>query len=275
MTSTMLCMGHDSYVDSNSFIEDTRYLETEFVNFHSDTEAESHGTGCWSIPSASSSSAPGRTSSTGAAAQVSWLIRLGCERLSARSASRSRTTGCRKWLPRTGARHAILDWRLRRPYLLYCLAVAATTAFLLLWNLIKGVQNEWNLPMWKHHRWEEVLEVSIGVLIVTETVVTLGMLGCRVFFSSCWCVFDFCVALLTIVSIAYGLEHLGRQGEICEANVPLLLSRFVLQPARVLAMAANSYRAQQMQAGVDELQVNFDCLSSNGFMFEPLQELGG
>ena len=25
------------------------------------------------------------------------------------------------------------------------------------------IQNNWNLPQWKHHRWEEILEVTVGV----------------------------------------------------------------------------------------------------------------
>jgi hypothetical protein len=163
--------------------------------------------------------------------------------------------------------------------LLYCLVCAAITAFLLVWNLVKGVQNNWNLPQWKHHRWEEALEVTIGVLIVAETLLTMRVLGPRTFFSSCWCVFDFVVAVLTLVSIGYGLEHLGRQGEICEADVPLLLLRFVLQPARVLATVAVTYRTRQMQNGVDELRVDFDSLPAiagagiDAGVFLPLQEM--
>jgi len=171
------------------------------------------------------------------------------------------------------ARHAILAWRLERPYLLYCLACFGVTAFLLSWNLAKGVQNHWNFPQWKHHRWEELLEVGIGVLMVAETLLTMRVLGLRAFFSSGWCIFDFIVALLTIVSVCYGLEHLGTRGEICEANVPLLMLRFVLQPARVLAAVAVTYRAHRMQNRVDELRVDFNSLANGGTAFAHMQEM--
>jgi len=251
--STLLCVDRDYYPGSSYCaadpVADVHALETEFVDFASDTE---------DLPP------PGYNSSK------SWLLRLACPRLSVRKPAHAR----KRISSSERARHAILDLRLRRPYLLYCLAVSGATSFLLVWNLIKGVQNQWNLPMWKHHRWEEVLEILIGVLIVIETTVTLKMLGCRSFFGNRWCIFDFCVTLLTTLSIAYGLKHLGRKGEIVEADMPLLMVRFVLQPTRVLLMAVNSYRAQRMQAGVDELRVDFDCLPAQGTAWEPLQDFG-
>merc|ERR1712232_792847 len=133
------------------------------------------------------------------------------------------------------------SWRLRRPYLIYCVACAGVAAFLLAWNLWKGMQNNWNLPQWKHHRWEEAMEVTIGASMVVETTITMRILGVRTFFASCWCVFDFVVALLTAISIGYGLKHLGSEGEIVEADVPLLLIRFVLQPSRVLTAVLGTY----------------------------------
>lgn len=197
----------------------------------------------------------------------SWLLRLGAPVRGAGYRTRSRISRTER------ARHVILAWRLERPYLLYCLACFAVTAFLLAWNLVKGVQNNWNLPQWKHHRWEEALEVGIGVLIVAETLLTMRVLGLRAFFSSLWCIFDLAVALLTVVSVCYGLEHLGRKGEICEANVPLLMLRFVLQPARVLAAVAVTYRARRMQNRVDELRVDFDSLQNGGTAFAHMQEM--
>lgn len=255
----MLSIVECSTAATGPLIEDPAYGEVEFSAFASDTEGEPRAAPCAAAGSTSPSS-------------KSWLLRLGC----VRRAPRSRTpSGSRRWISRRErARHVVMNWRLRRPYLLYCLACAATTAFLLLWNLMKGMENNWNLPQWKHHRWEEALEVTIGVLIVGETAVTLCLLGPGHFFGNCWHIFDLAVALLTTVSIAYGLEHLGRSGEICEANVPLLMARFVLQPARMLAIVASTCRAQKMQAGVDELTVDFGCLpaASNGFGFEPLQD---
>merc|ERR1712084_192860 len=101
------------------------------------------------------------------------------------------------------------------------------------------------------------MEVTIGAAIVVETSITMRILGVRTFFASCWCIFDFSVAVLTAISIGYGLKHIGSRGEIVEADVPLLLIRFVLQPSRVLAAILGTYRTRWMQTEVDESQVDF------------------
>ncbi|CAE8711033.1 unnamed protein product [Polarella glacialis] len=195
-----------------------------------------------------------------------WLRRIGS--VDSRESARGRLSN------RDKARHAILAWRLERPYLVYSLACAFAMALLLVWNIVKGVQNNWNLPQWKHHRWEEALEVGIGAVIVVETLLTLRVLGVRTFFTSYWCLFDLLVTLLTVVSIGYGIDHLGRSGEICQAEVPLLTLRFVLQPARVLAALVGAWRTRRMQMDVEELRVDFGTLSAGGGAnFEAMQEL--
>ncbi|CAJ1397239.1 unnamed protein product [Effrenium voratum] len=193
-----------------------------------------------------------------------WLLRLGNAGGAGRHAE--------SFLSRDQTRHAILSWRLERPYLIYSLACAALMLLLLVWNVVKGVQNNWNLPQWKHHRWEEYLEVGIGIVIVLEVVLTLRLLGARDFFANGWCVFDFIVALLAVISTCYGLEHLGRQGEICEAQLPLLFVRFVLQPARLLGALVSTWRTRRMQLNVQELTVDVSNLT-NDTRFEALQEI--
>lgn len=184
---------------------------------------------------------------------ISWHVRNCCA-----------LTG-RKHLSRDDmAKHAILTWRLQRPYLIYCVCCSIATLFLLGWNCYKGVQNHWNLPQWKHNRWEEIMEVALGACMTVETALTLWVLGARTFFKDCSCVFDFGVMLLTVVSISYGLEHLGRKGEITEADVPLLCLRFVLQPARVLAVCSAARRTREMQHEVDELPIDFSVLPAGG-----------
>lgn len=208
----------------------------------------------------------GPAAPSGPSSPFHWLVRLGDY-----SGQRRRGGGGgehhiqRQRLSRSEwARHAILTWRLQRPYLIYCCGCAAIMAFLLGWNVVKGMQNSWNLPQWRHHPWEEALEVGVGVVTVSEIALTLRVLGPRAFFASCWCICDLVVALLTAVSMVYGLQHLGRMGEVCEADVPLLLLRFILQPARVLAALAATCRARRMQARVDELAVDFDALPLGG-----------
>lgn len=161
------------------------------------------------------------------------------------------------------ARHAILSFRLRWPYLIYCVVIFVFTLFLFCWNVVKGMENNWNLPQWKHHPWEEVMEVLIGACMTIETFITLRLLGVKTFFRNSWHTFDFVVMMLTILSILYGLEHLGRRGEICEADVPLLMIRFILQPIRVMATLASTCRTREMQVSIEELKVDFDMLPPN------------
>lgn len=93
-----------------------------------------------------------------------------------------------------------------------------------------------------------------------ETLITLRVIGVAVFFRNIWLVFDFIVMVLTVISIGYGLKHIGQKGEICEADVPVLMLRFVLQPIRVLAAFASTCRIRQMQDEVIELDVDFSML---------------
>eukprot|EP00405_Crypthecodinium_cohnii_P059362 CAMPEP_0206634594 /NCGR_PEP_ID=MMETSP0325_2-20121206/70123_1 /ASSEMBLY_ACC=CAM_ASM_000347 /TAXON_ID=2866 /ORGANISM="Crypthecodinium cohnii, Strain Seligo" /LENGTH=139 /DNA_ID=CAMNT_0054160397 /DNA_START=69 /DNA_END=489 /DNA_ORIENTATION=+ len=121
---------------------------------------------------------------------------------------------------------------------------------------MRGLENHWNLPQWKHHPAEEVVELAIGTCIVLETLFTMAD------------------ALLTVVSMGFGLRHLGRKGEVAEADVPLLLIRFILQPSRVVALGYSTWRTQQIQNNVRELRVDFDAVaahdpSSQSFVEQP------
>jgi len=159
------------------------------------------------------------------------------------------------------ARHAILHWRLQRRYLGYCTLCSLVTVLLLVSNLVEAVKDRWRLPHWKHHLWEEVLEVVIGLCLILETSLTLYVLGPRLFFHSPWCLFDFLVSLLTTVSIAYGVQALTMRDWPEGASLPLLLVRFALQPTRVLAVCAGIWRARRLQLEVDALQVDFSTVS--------------
>lgn len=68
-------------------------------------------------------------------------------------------------------------------------------------------------------------------------------------------------------------ELFERSPQTPQADVPLLLLRFVLQPLRVLVVAIGTYRARQMQSRVRELRVDFDTLPANGMAFESMTEL--
>jgi len=157
-----------------------------------------------------------------------------------------------------------MTWRLTKPYLAYCFLYLIVTLSLLVWYIIKGISIHWNLRAWKHLRQVESLEVLLGISLVTETLVTMRLLGVRNFFRDWWLCFDFVVMLLTVVSTGYALEHVGHRDRVRDAYFPLLMLRFVLQPVRVLAVIGSTYRIRQMQSEVDELQIDFASLSRNG-----------
>jgi len=162
------------------------------------------------------------------------------------------------WKERT--RFAILSFRLQKPYLIYCCLCLSAILFLLTWDIVKGIRNQWNLPRWEHHRWEEAIEATVGVCMVLETLITMRLRGFREFVRNLWCVVDLVVMLLFIISTAYALEHIRQEESITEANTALLLVRFALQPARSFSVLSSTYRTWQMQK-VDEMQVDFDLLS--------------
>ena len=60
--------------------------------------------------------------------------------------------------------------------------------------------------------------------------------GRKEFFTNVWCVFDLVVAVLTTISMLYAMSHLGREGEISQASLPLLVLRFIVQPCRVITL---------------------------------------
>lgn len=158
------------------------------------------------------------------------------------------------------ARHVILSFRLRRSYLVYCISIFLLTFFVFSWNLRKGIYDEWNMPGWRHHQWEEALEVFIGSCMTVETIVTMRLLGLKTFFGVLWHIFDFVVMVLTILSVLYALDHLSQGGETCEADMLLLMIRFLLQPVRVMTTLAEMYRVHEMQKNVEELSVDFNAL---------------
>lgn len=136
-------------------------------------------------------------------------------------------------------RSTIMSWRLRRSYLAYCITLSSLTTFLLVWNIVRGVQGQ----------------VFVGACLLLETALTLTVVGWRSFLQNVWCLLDAAVVLLAVVSITYGACHLATK--TFRADVPLLLLRFALQPFRMLAACAAAYRAQRMQHDVNELQIDF------------------
>eukprot|EP00929_Paragymnodinium_shiwhaense_P006625 TRINITY_DN11043_c0_g1_i2.p1 TRINITY_DN11043_c0_g1~~TRINITY_DN11043_c0_g1_i2.p1 ORF type:complete len:218 (-),score=34.97 TRINITY_DN11043_c0_g1_i2:306-959(-) len=151
------------------------------------------------------------------------------------------------------ARRGILSWRLKKEYLVYCLACTLATLVLLVWDIWRGIRHNWHFLELHHHVWEELLEVLVGLCIVVETALTCVVLGWRSFLRSWWCRFDLVVAILTATSVVYGLLHFEEATSIDQAEIPLLLVRFIVQPVRVLVVLHGTIEARRQQAAAEEI----------------------
>jgi uncharacterized membrane protein len=131
--------------------------------------------------------------------------------------------------------------------LVYTTVCAFTALGLIVWNLYRGVQNNWDLPTWEQHPVEEIIELTLCAAVVVEVAVTARIVGKSAFFDSSWCLFDLAVAGLSVLSMMYAATHLGRQGEIAQASLPFLVLRFLLQPMRFCALLHQTLNARSIQ----------------------------
>jgi hypothetical protein len=131
--------------------------------------------------------------------------------------------------------------------LIYTSVCACTALGLIVWNLYKGIQSDWDLPTWEQHPIEELIELSLCAAVVVEVAVTARIVGKSAFFESAWCLFDLAVAGLSVLSMMYAVTHLGRQGEIAQASLPFLVLRFLLQPMRFCALLHQTLNARSIQ----------------------------
>jgi len=142
-------------------------------------------------------------------------------------------------------RYLLLSWRLRPPYLLYTTVCALVALGLLLFNLFQGL-TQLSLPTWRNHPLEEGLELGLCAAIVIEVALTARLIGRKAFLANLWCVFDMCVAALSILSMGYALVHIGKDGEVAQASLPFLVLRFLLQPMRFCALLNQTLQARSM-----------------------------
>jgi hypothetical protein len=145
------------------------------------------------------------------------------------------------------SRYLLLSWRMRPPYLAYSTVCALVSLGLLVFNLVQGFKRNWHLPTWQHHPLEEATELALCGALVVEVVLTHRLLGTQAFLANSWCVFDAGVAGLSVVSMLYALTHLGSDGELAQASLPLLVLRFFLQPLRVCALVNQTLQARSLR----------------------------
>ncbi|CAD7936599.1 unnamed protein product [Amoebophrya sp. A25] len=171
-------------------------------------------------------------------------------------------------------RYSLLRWRLSRSYLGYNMALLAIVSLLLLWNL-KRLATTGFLPRWRHHPWEEALEIVIALLLLAECGTTLFLLGFDRFRRSFWLKLDFFVVCVSWLSLVWAIWQLssskhkaGQEPTLVENfELPFLVLRFMVQPLRVVSQVTQLQRAQR---SLDVDNVDFSRLEdlsgdSNGF----------
>jgi len=128
----------------------------------------------------------------------------------------------------------IVRWRQTKCYLFYCSFCFLLTLFIFIWNLVKAHNNGWSIPKWRHHVWEEFLEILLSVLIVSEILISISLVGWNEVCNVCELKFDLFVVGMTIITIGFAVLNISSGGASFEINLPFLIVRSILQPARVL-----------------------------------------
>jgi len=159
-------------------------------------------------------------------------------------------------------RQILMSWRLRRGYVIYCLLCLVLSGFLFLYTMMQGHALEWQFDLYRHQLWEEIVELVLGVSIVTETVFTYRVVGFDAFFRNKWCVFDMVLSVLTVLSWLFivtksnaWIEHL--EGYL---EMPLLAIRFALQPLRVISTFMALHKARKIQK--QQKRIEFEAIPS-------------
>jgi len=158
-------------------------------------------------------------------------------------------------------RRILLSWRLKPCYIAYCLLCLVASAFLFLYTLAQGHAADWKEDLYKEFTWVEAIELFLGVSIVAETSITYRVVGNRAFFRDKWCVFDLIISTLTGISwffIFFTAQNWATHIE-GDVEMPLLATRFGLQPLRVLSTFMALYKSRRMQKSQED--VHFEMVS--------------
>jgi len=119
-------------------------------------------------------------------------------------------------------------------YLIYSTVTCLACICLFVWNLLRAYQHSWDVPTWRNHRWEEVCEVVLGVVIILEILATFTLAGWKEVCNDWELIFDAVVLVLTSLTLIFGLCHIISGGETFEMNLPLIIIRMIMQPIRLV-----------------------------------------
>jgi len=155
------------------------------------------------------------------------------------------------------SRQTLLQWRQSNCYIFYCCFCFVLTIFLFVWNIYRAHMQGWNIPKWRHHLWEEYLEILLSLIILSELAISMWLIGCKDFFQDCELIFGFFVMAMTLVTIAFALFHIIAGGAIFELELPFLIIRFILQPLRLWYTLTHIRDAHQMHE-IDDIQMPLD-----------------
>lgn len=144
------------------------------------------------------------------------------------------------------SRQTLLRWRQSNCYIFYCCFCFVLTLFLFIWNFYRAHLNGWSIPQWRHHLWEEYLEILLSIIILSEIAISMSLIGCKDFFNDCEFIFGFFVMTMTLVTIAFALFNIVGGGTLFEFNLPFLIIRFILQPMRLCYTLMHIRDAHQM-----------------------------
>lgn len=140
-----------------------------------------------------------------------------------------------------------LGWRLRLPYLAYCLVCSYVLISLLIWRAAAGAAREGEMLLqWDERCLGEGAVIVIGVVMAAETLTATWLLGTAALQSG-WDVFDIVVALLVVSSIALSAQS---NHEVPPASALFLACRFVLRAGWT----------RYLRRSMEELQVDFGAL---------------
>ncbi|CAE8591286.1 unnamed protein product, partial [Polarella glacialis] len=139
-------------------------------------------------------------------------------------------------------RHLLLSLRLQKAYCVYCAfccvasAVICVSSFRRIARMSVAGQN---VAAHQWESWEAFLEVTIGLAVCVETLSSIWLMGLKAFCKNWLCIFDAFVASLTLLSWTLAA---AMKLSLLQAELPMLVLRFLLQPFRLLSTASTLRR---------------------------------
>lgn len=144
--------------------------------------------------------------------------------------------------------------RLSKWYIFYCALMALATLGLVIYMIADVHVKGHSMPIWA-----VAVDGVITVTLCVETALDIHFIGHR-FWGSGWHVFDFAVALTSLVSwILLLLEVVGVIKNFDQfVTILLLTCRYTAQAVRIIRFVRTGAEAQDVQTAVEEQPIIFD-----------------